>query len=121
MPYDQIHYDPNTDITTYWDEISGDKMYYVNNDLHRENGAAIEYGNGDKSWYINGKQHRVGGPAIDWNNNCKCWCIHGKYHREDGPAVEHANGHKEWWLNGKHINCSSQEEFERLLKLKAFW
>jgi hypothetical protein len=27
----------------------------------------------------------------------------------------------EWWLYGDRICCSSQEEFEQLMKLKAFW
>ncbi len=42
-------------------------------------------------------------------------------HREDGPALEYPNGLKSWYLNGKRINCSSQEEFEKFLKLQAFW
>ncbi len=45
----------------------------------------------------------------------------GDYHREDGPALEHYTGKKEWWYRGNRIECSSQEEFERLLRLKAFW
>lgn len=42
-------------------------------------------------------------------------------HREDGPVVEYADGNKEWWYQGKFITDKSQEEFERLLKLKLFW
>ena len=42
-------------------------------------------------------------------------------HREDGPAVENNDGTKHWYLNGRWINCSSQEEFKRLIKLKVFW
>lgn len=44
-----------------------------------------------------------------------------QYHREDGPAVEHIDGRSSWWLNGEQIDCTSQEEFEKLLKLKPFW
>jgi len=44
-----------------------------------------------------------------------------KIHRTDGPAVECDDGFKLWFYNGARINCSSQEEFEKLLKLKAFW
>jgi len=41
-------------------------------------------------------------------------------HKIDGPAyVDRDNKH--WYYEGKLISCSSQEEFERLLKLKAFW
>jgi hypothetical protein len=42
-------------------------------------------------------------------------------HREDGPAVEYFSGDKEWWINGERLNCTSQEEFEKLMKLRVFW
>ena len=61
------------------------------------------------------------GPAIEWVNGDKAWYLNGEYHREDGPAVEYANGDKEWWLRNKLINVQTQEEFERMMKLKAFW
>ncbi len=32
----------------------GNKYWYLNDKLHREDGPAIEYANGNKSWYING-------------------------------------------------------------------
>ena len=44
-----------------------------------------------------------------------------RLHRLDGPAIECANGHKEWFINGKNTFCKTQKEFERLLKMKAFW
>ena len=59
------------------------------------------YFNGDKAWYLNGKIHREDGPAIEYTNGYKAWYLNGKCHREDGPAVEHANGYKEWYLKGK--------------------
>jgi len=76
----------------------GVKRYYLNDQLHREGGPAVEYSNGDKSWYQNGLWHRL-----------------------DGPALEYANGYKSWWYQGKFIDCHSQEEFERIIKLKIFW
>jgi len=42
-------------------------------------------------------------------------------HRTDGPAIEWENGIKFWYLDGKRINCSSQDEFLRLIKLKILW
>lgn len=42
-------------------------------------------------------------------------------HRENGPAVEYFDGRKEWWYNNEKINCQTQEEFERLMKMRAFW
>ena len=100
---------------------NGDKHWYLNDKLHREDGPAIEYDNGDKRWYLNGKCHREDGPACEYHDGDKHWYLNGKYHREDGPAIEMANGNKYWYLNNKLINCSSQEQFEKLLKLKAFW
>jgi hypothetical protein len=58
----------------------GTKRWYLNNQLHREDGPAVEYASGDKSWFLN-----------------------GTLHREDGPAVELANGDKRWFLNGKKL------------------
>jgi len=63
----------------------GDKFWYLNGKLHREDGPAIEYADGDKSW----------------------WYLNGKLHREDGPAIEYASGSKYWYLNGK---CVTEEE-----------
>jgi hypothetical protein len=34
---------------------SGNKRWYLNDKLHREDGPAIEYADGDKSWYLNGE------------------------------------------------------------------
>ena len=34
----------------------GDKSWWLNGKLHREDGPAIEYANGDKSWYLNNKK-----------------------------------------------------------------
>lgn len=76
----------------------GTYYYHLNGLLHREDGPAIEYAGGDKFWLFNGKQHRA-----------------------DGPAVVLTNGNIAWCYQGKHMNCSSQEEFERLIKLKIFW
>ena len=51
-------------------------------------------------------------------------------HRADGPAVisyelslpgTHIDFHREWWYMGRRVDCSSQEEFEKCLKIKAFW
>ena len=84
----------------YTQYIAVNSIYWRNEvgRLHRENGPAIEYANGDKSWYQ-----------------------HGQLHREDGPAIEYSNGNKDWYFHDKLINCSSQEKFEQLIKLKAFW
>ena len=46
-------------------------------------------------------------------------------HRLEGPALEYFDGEliylKAWYYEGEQIECNSQEEFERLIKLKLFW
>jgi len=51
----------------------------------------------------------------------KEWYINDELHRVDGPAIEYANGDKYWYYHGTNIKVSSQEEFLRMLRLKAFW
>ena len=72
-------------------------------------------------YYLNDKLHRADGSAIEWANGCKEWWQNNLLHRIDGPALENINGYKLWFYEGKNIKCNSQEEFERLIKLKLFW
>ncbi len=58
---------------------------------------------GTKWWWLNGELHREDGPAVERSNGYKSWYLNGELHREDGPAVELANGYKEWWLNGEEV------------------
>ena len=51
----------------------------------------------------------------------KHWYVDDLLHREDGPAIEYADGSKYWFINDKEIFCKSNEEFLKLMKLKAFW
>lgn len=67
------------------------------------------------------------------SNSGEAWYYDTDYtkrHRIDGPAItmiEFSLPNKEmkinyeWWYFGEKIPCSSQEEFEKLLKMKAFW
>jgi hypothetical protein len=84
-------------------------------------GELYEWADGTKYWYLNGRLHREDGPAKEYANGSKFWYMNDEFHREDGPAVEFSSGHKEWWIDGQYIQCTTQKEFERLLKLKAFW
>ena len=63
---------------------------------------------GNKFWYLNGELHREDGPAMESLGGDKEWYIEGVLHREDGPAVEYANGYKEWWINGGEL---TEKEF----------
>ena len=61
-----------------------------------------EYGN--KEWFLNGSLHREDGPAVEYANGTKEWYLHGNRHREDGPAVERAGGTKEWYLHDEPVH-----------------
>jgi hypothetical protein len=77
----------------------------------------------DGNYYYNefGRLHREDGPALEHISGRKMWYYDGKKHRLDGPAVEYANGFLIWYINDEPMHCTSQEEFERLIKLKVFW
>jgi hypothetical protein len=45
----------------------------------------------------------------------------GVLHREDGPAIIQIDGDEEWFYHGARIFCSNIEQFNRLIRLKAFW
>jgi hypothetical protein len=68
------------------------------------------YTNGDKYWYLNGKIHREDGPAIEYASGFKSWWLNNKRHREDGPAIEFSNGEKHWYLNDERL---TEEEFNK--------
>jgi hypothetical protein len=68
---------------------------------------------GSKFWYLNGNLHREDGPAAECANGSKFWYLNGKRHREDGPAIEYADGTKCWFLNGVELT-----EAEFLVKTK---
>jgi hypothetical protein len=65
---------------------------------------------GAKYWYLNDELHREDGPAVEWANGTKAWYLNHRLHREDGPAIERATGRKEWWLNGQEV---TEEEHKR--------
>jgi len=63
-------------------------------------------------WFLGEQLHREDGPAIEFSNGTKHWYRLGRLHRVDGPAMETADGGCSWWFNGKHIPVFSQVEFE---------
>ena len=75
---------------------------------------------GTKIRYKNTLYHRVNGPCAEFKDGVKYWCFNGVFHRVDGPAIEERND-KVWYYQGKKIDCSTQEEFERLIKLRLLW
>ena len=82
----------------------GSKEWFLNGELHRTDGPAMEWPNGDKRWFLNGERHRTDGPAVEYANGYKAWYLNGELHRTDGPAIEYSDGSKEWWINGFEAN-----------------
>ena len=80
------------------------------------NTTCVTDANGNKHWYLNDKLHRDDGPAIENANGNKFWYQNGKRHRVDGPAIETANGNKQWYLNGKPVVFSSINQNGQLIK-----
>ena len=66
----------------------------------------------------NGKEYLI---IFDMFNNKHWYCDGTILHRESGLAVEYPDGQKYWFWYGELIDCTTQEEFEQYLKLKAFW
>jgi len=67
------------------------------------NGLIIDE-HGTKYWFLNGQLHRVNGPAVEWADGTKWWSLNGQFHRVDGPAIEYADGRVEYWVNGVKIS-----------------
>ena len=57
----------------------------------------------DKDWYRNDQLHREDGPAVEYANGDKLWYRNDQLHREDGPAIEYADGRKYWYINGEKL------------------
>jgi hypothetical protein len=87
---------------------NGNRDWYQNDRLHREDGPAIEYADGGKEWYQNDRLHREDGPAIEYADGSKEWYQNDERHRLDGPAIQYVNGYKEWYIDGKEL---TEEEF----------
>ena len=74
---------------------------------------SIEYkvvvtNDGAQYWYLNGQLHREDGPAIIYADGDQRWYLNDQLHREDGPAVIKANGSQRWYLNDEEL---TEQEF----------
>ena len=56
-----------------------------------------------------------------WSNGLKCEYGFSILSRLNGPALTYSNGNKFWYYNGEYVDCSTQEEFERVIKLRLLW
>jgi hypothetical protein len=105
--------------------------WYLNDNVHREDGPAIECAEGYKEWWLNGKAYteqefiqmtqgkelsiaeieellgykikvvKMIEYTVQVYEDRTAWFLNGKLHREDGPAIEWMGGNKEWWVDGK--------------------
>lgn len=71
--------------------------------------------NGSNFWYLNDELHREDGPAIEWADGGNEWWLNGKFHRIDGPAVEWADGTKRWYLNDVHYT-EEEHYFQAMMR-----
>jgi hypothetical protein len=106
-------------------EDFGDE-YWIdnNNDYHREDAPAYISGRSN-FWYKHGQKHRLDGPAVSHIHGLEWW-VDGKLHRLDGPAIDYSADDncflirsKQWWIEGIPIKCENNEEFLRIVKMKA--
>ncbi|MAG26507.1 hypothetical protein CMI47_13250 [Candidatus Pacearchaeota archaeon] len=72
---------------------------------------------GTKRWYLNDELHREDGPAIVCANGDKYWYLNDELHREDGPAILCQNGTKLWYLNDKRV---TEAEHTRRTQVNIF-
>jgi hypothetical protein len=82
------HYKPETDEICV-EYPSGDKYWYKNGKVHRDEFPAIELKNGTRKWYQYDKLHRDGDlPAVEKIDGTKIWYRYGQIHRDkDMPAI----------------------------------
>ena len=61
----------------------GDQVWYYEDKIHRENGAAQECADGSKFWFLNGVYHRLDGPAIMYADGTRYYYINGAEYTKD--------------------------------------
>lgn len=101
-------------------DFSGNKRWYLNGKLHREDGPARTTSIGLQEWYLNGSRHREDGPALIVPGVSESWYLNGSRHREDGPAQVNSTEEK-WYLKGRlhrldgpaHINTDPHVGFAK--------
>ena len=59
---------------------------------------------GNHRWYVNNRLHRTDGAAVVWRRGTREWWLNGQPHRTDGPAVERWDGTAEWWMDGERYS-----------------
>ena len=79
-------------------------------DIMPENFTGIvEYTNGDKEWFRNGKLHREDGPAKEYANGDKSWYLNGIYYTESAYKAEMAKRSTTNPCNGKIVEIDGKK------------
>ena len=67
---------------------NGNTIWYTGDRIHRNNDLpAVEYANGDREWWKNGLIHRDNQPAIERVNGESEWWEHGKLKKSTKPVL----------------------------------
>ena len=82
---------------------------------HRLDGPATIF-NHCSRWYVDGELHRDGGPAVQYTDGSEMWYREGQLHRVDGPAYKCSDG-TSYWLNGEKV---SKKRHQKLVKEKQW-
>lgn len=77
----------------------------------------IEAEPGERRWFRNDELHREDGPAYERADGTRAWYLNGVLHREDGPAVEYRDGDRSWWLNDISY---TEEEYKQELRIRKW-
>jgi len=85
----------------------------MRNELVKSTPHYIFYPDGDQAWFLNGELHREDGPAYIYKNESQEWFLNGVRHREDGPAIIYANGTQAWYVNGSRISDAEIKEWKK--------
>ena len=72
---------------------------------------------GNRFWYQNGILHREDGPAIEYVDGICYWFQNDQVHREDGPAIEYPKDTDQWFLNNVEY---TEEEHNIEIRLRKW-
>ncbi len=56
-----------------------------------------------REWFLDGELHREDGPAVIYSDGTEHWYLNGDLHREDGPAIKLTTGTEQWFINGTRL------------------
>lgn len=100
-------------------DVYGTIRYYnTQNQLHNDEGPAVEFISGVKEWFYRGMRHNSHGPAIIEATGTLYYYLYDKTHRIDGPAIIWSDGDIEYWIEGNPIEIKDYPKAVLEYKLK---